>query len=158
MSLNENEWPAEVVPYLSPLTITTAQTVREVSGVPLVPSPDPAAHVRDEQGAGRHCLVGLDGKARLSDATDLFVVHNRDTGQLWQAAQSVATVGGFGIYFDTQLNGERRVLIHVDNRPGRLMWVCPNRNRATESRTYVYFRADNPGPYLDILAQELARL
>lgn len=157
MSLNENEWPAEVLPYLSPLIITTAQAVREVSGVPLIPSPDPDAHVRFSDGTSRHD-VGADGAARLSDATDLFCVSNSDAAQLWQAVQRVPGVGGFGIYFDTQFGGQKRVLIHIDNRPDRLMWVCPSRNRATESRTYIYFRADNPGPYLDILAQELARL
>lgn len=157
MRLHQSEWPDGVVAKMTPLIITTAQSVRDISGVPMVPSPDPEAHVRQKNGTSRHD-IGDDGLARLADATDLFLVDNKDAGKIWKDAQRVPGVGGFGIYFDTHLNGAKRVLIHIDNRPGRLMWVCPERNRATESRTYIYYRTDNPGPYLDILSAELGKL
>lgn len=156
MSLHEREWPGDVIGHMSDGIIATAKTIRDTSGVPLTPSPVPEAHVRFEDGTSRHA-IGSDG-SRKSDATDLYLVRNTDAARLWLYAQRCVMVGGFGIYFDTELNGEKRVLVHLDNRPERLLWVCPSRNRATERREYIYFRETNPGVYLDILSAELARL
>ena len=157
MSLCESEWPGGVVAHLAPSIIKTAQVVREVSGAPLIPSPVEAAHVRFENGTSRHAVGGV-GTKRKSDATDLYLMNNADAATLWLTAQTVPGVGGFGIYFDTIYGGKKRVLVHLDNRPDRLLWLCPSRNRATEKRSYIYFRAENPGPYLDLLSVELSKL
>lgn len=157
MSLHEHEWPGDVLDHMTRSIVITAQEVRSESGVPMIPSPVEGAHVRFEDGTSRHA-VGVSGTLRKSDATDLYLVDNADAGKLWQAAQRVNSVGGFGLYFDTVYDGEPRVMFHIDNRNPRLLWVCPARDRATQKRTYIYYRPNNPGPYLDTLAAELEKL
>lgn len=157
MSLQRHEWPGDVLDKMTPSIFRTAVIFREATGCRMTPSPDPEAHVRWIDGASRHA-IGADGMSRLSDATDLFLLDNKDAATAWRLGQRVAGIGGFGIYFDTVLNGEKRVLFHIDSRPDRLMWICPSRDRTVEKRSYIYYRDDNPGPYLDLLSAELARV
>lgn len=157
MSLKRDEWPGDVLDYMTDGIVRTAQDVRGVSQVPMIPSPVEGAHIRFEDGTSRHA-VGVGGTLRKADATDLYLVNNADAGRLWQAVQRVKSVGGFGLYFDTIYDGEPRVMFHIDNRNPRLLWVCPSRDRATQKRTYIYYRPNNPGPYLDTLAAELEKL
>lgn len=154
MSLSDHEWPANVLESMTSGIIQSAKHLRLNSGVPMLPSPDPEAHVRFKESGSRHTVY--DGK--LSDATDLFLVNNIDAARLWSCALSMPEIGGIGLYFDTRLNGKKRVLIHIDNRKDRLMWLCPSRTREREKRAYIYFREDNPAPFLEILADEFERL
>lgn len=157
MTLRRYEWPGRVLDNMSEGIVATAQAFRLITGCPMIPSPLDAAHVRFEDGTSRHA-VGEDGTMRLADATDLYLTNNRDAPAAWQLGQRVEDIGGFGIYFDTIYGGEPRVLFHIDRRPGRLMWVCPWRDRNTQKREYIYFRKGNPGPYLDFLVDGFKRL
>lgn len=154
MSLLDHEWPANVLESMTTGIIRSAKQLRIKSGVPMVPSPDPEAHVRFTESGSRHAVYG----DKLSDATDLFLVNNIDAARLWNCALSMSELGGIGLYFDTQLNGKKRVLIHIDNRADRLMWLCPSRKRTKEKRAYIYFREDNPAPFLEMLADEFEKL
>mgnify|MGYP003642661593 FL=1 len=151
MSLNRNEWPEEIINLMSDDIISVAQRVREACGTAMVPSPVPQAHARFIDGSSMHC-VGVDG-TKKSQATDLFVLNNLASSKVWELAQSVDGVGGFGMYFDSYLAGEKTTLIHIDNRDNRLLWICPNETK----RRYVYYN-NNPIYFLDLLSKELAKL
>lgn len=157
MSLKRSEWPTGVLEYMADSTIEKAIALRNKSGVPVVPSSLFAAHVRFKNGTSRHD-VGEDGTVRKADATDLFVVHNRNAAKLWCHALSSGFTG-IGIYFDTHNDkGEPCVMFHFDERPDPLMWVCPSRDRETEKRTYIYYRDENPAVFLEVLAAEFEKL
>ena len=151
MSLKRSEWPKISIEFMSDEIIEMAQEVREVTGVPMIPSPDSEAHVRFSDGNSLHC-IGLIGGGK-SQATDLFLINNSDAATFWMKAQSVADLGGFGIYFDTHLSGQKRVLAHLDTRPGRLLWLCPDE----AVRRYVYYDND-PVLFLNLLAKEFSKL
>ena len=157
MMLNNHEWPRNTLDNMTDSIIKTAKLLRQKSSSPMVPSPDPEAHVRFKNGTSRHD-VGVDGSMRESDATDLFLINNIDAARVWNCALAIPEIGGLGIYFDSQVGGQKRVLFHIDNRPDRLMWVCPSRKRSKESRSYIYFREDNPSAFLEILAHEFDKL
>ncbi|MCK4957759.1 MAG: hypothetical protein KAT00_00125 [Planctomycetes bacterium] len=152
MSLVISEWPEGVAEYMADAVFDIAFKLREVSGVPMVPSPLAEAHVRFEAGTSRHA-IGADGQARKSDGTDLFLVDNQDAPEVWLKAQQVDGLGGFGIYFDTQLGGTKRVMIHVDGRPNRMVWLCPDQDK----REYIYYHND-PSRFLTVLSLEFAKL
>jgi len=151
MSLNRSEWPAKALGFMSDGIIEVAQDVREICNTAMVPSPDPEAHVRFKDGSSLHC-VGSGGDSK-SKATDLFILDNSASARVWSLVQSVEAVGGFGMYFDTHLGGEKKTLIHVDTRDERLLWICPDEPK----RRYVYYN-NNPIYFLDLLSRGLARL
>lgn len=157
MALLRSEWPGNVIDKMSGELIETVIALRAFSGVPLIPSPIEEAHVRYEDGTSRHA-IGQDGTKRRSDATDLYVVNNKDAPKLWRMAQTMAEIGGIGVYFDTVFGGGKRVLFHFDTRMDRLLWLCPSRDRETEKREYIYYRDNNPGVFLDLLSAEFSRL
>ena len=151
MTLKLEEWPAKAVGFMSPDVIGMAQEIRDICDTAMVPSPDPEAHVRFTDGSSLHC-VGTDGSLK-SYATDLFILDNSASSKVWSLVQSVAVVGGFGMYFDTRLGGEKKTLIHIDTRPERLLWLCPDEPK----RRYVYYKND-PVYFLNLLSKELAKL
>jgi|TARA_R110000822_G_scaffold67460_1_gene164326 hypothetical protein len=151
MSLKREEWPAKAIGFMADEVIEMAQEVREETGVPMIPSPDSEAHVRFSDGKGLHC-IGLIGGGK-SHATDLFLINNSDAATFLMKAQSVAKLGGFGIYFDTHLGGHKRVMAHLDTRARRLLWLCPDE----PVRRYVYYDND-PVLFLNLLAKELSKL
>jgi hypothetical protein len=151
MSLKRDEWPAKALGFMSDQVIEMAQEVREICGTAMVPSPDPEAHVRLTDGSSLHC-VGVGGKKK-SKATDLFILDNTASARVWALVQSVEAVGGFGMYFDTHLGGEKQTLIHIDTRDERLLWMCPDEPK----RRYVYY-SNNPVYFLNLLSKELAKL
>jgi len=151
MSLLRNEWPEISIEFMSDEVIELAQEVREVTGVPMVPSPISEAHVRFSNDRSLHC-IGLVGGAQ-SRATDLYLINNLDAALFWMKAQSVSELGGFGIYFDTHLSSQKRVMAHLDTRAGRLLWLCPDE----PARRYVYYDND-PVLFLNLLAKEFSKL
>lgn len=157
MSLNRNEWPTGVLEKIEPYLVDRWISFRDESGIPVVPSPDPEAHIRDKSGTSRHCLYDVNGDPRLSDGTDIFIVHNFQAAELWSQLLKVPQFGGIGIYFDTDLSNRRRVMLHTDLRVERLLWVCPNRNKDAEPRQYIYYH-QNPSLFLKVLGNELEAL
>ena len=151
MSLKREEWPAKALGFIAPEVIEMAQEIREICDTAMVPSPDPEAHVRFTGGSSLHC-VGADGGLK-SQATDLFILDNTASARVWALVQSVEAVGGFGMYFDTHLSGEKQTLIHIDTRDERLLWMCPDEPK----RRYVYYN-NNPVYFLNLLSKELAKL
>ena len=149
--LQKNEWPKAVRPLLDPNVYELALAVRTVADTPMVPSPDPEAHVRYTDGASLHC-VGVRGNKR-SMATDLFLLDPSGVAQAWVQAQSISALGGFGIYFDTSLGGKKRVLFHLDTRQKRTLWLCPDER----VRRYVYYSVD-PILFLNLLSKEFSKL
>jgi len=149
--LQKNEWPALAIPKMEPEVFELCYAVRDVSGAPMVPSPDPEAHVRYTDGNSLHC-IGLDG-SKKSEATDLFILNAIDVPNVWVQAQRVKALGGFGIYFDTKLAGKTTTMIHVDLRNRRTLWLCPSEKK----RRYVYYNAD-PVLFMNLLAKEFSKL
>lgn len=148
-NLNQSEWPAGTVEWMTDSIFTIAFAVRDVTRCAMIPSPDPAAHVRHDNSTSQHSTKNKQGK---SNATDIFL-RNDQAEQFWSLAQRVPGLGGFGIYFDCHLAGEKRVLVHLDGRPERLLWVCPDQ----EKREYIYFHKD-PVRFLRVLSEEFAKL
>jgi hypothetical protein len=158
MSLVRSEWPASIIDHMSESVLNLSFKVRGVTGCSMTPSPDPAAHVRFKDGGSLHCVGG--DKAGESHATDVFL-RAEQVLKFWINAQCVHGVGGFGLYFDTMLHGEDRPLAHIDEqdvRGGRLLWVCPSRDRDTEPRTYIYLSEADPFTYFKVLGEELLKL
>lgn len=153
MSLKREEWPAEVLPHMSERILDIAIDHRKRSGLVMIPSPNPRAHIRYRNGNSLHD-IGEDGSA-FAYATD-FYGRNDQAAQMWFSLTANPHVGGIGVYFDTKLNGNKRVLFHMDDlakRGARMMWVCPDQ----EKREYIYYHR-NPIRFLKTLAQELEKL
>lgn len=147
MSLKREEWPEEIINLMSDDIISLAQKVRKVCGTAMVPSPVPQAHARLINGSSMHC-VGVNGKQK-SQATDLFILNNHDSSKVWELAQSVDGVGGFGMYFDKTLGGKKKTLIHIDTRSERILWICPDEDDCR----YVYYKND-PVYFMNLLSKQ----
>jgi len=133
---------------MAPSIITEVDMLREATGVPLIPTLEPAGHVRWEASASRHSLK--EGK-RLSDATDLFVGGGLGAWlRVWTVAQDLG-FGGIGVYFDTYYKGKPRVMFHFDMRAPRMLWV-------RRSKRYVYLRRPlEARAFFSILSEETLR-
>src|SRR5690606_22508547 len=119
-NFSPSEWPAGVLANMDARLIPALQRARTESGVRVKPSPVPGAHVR-ATGPSRH---SIQGGARLSDATDLFIPGGwSDALAFWQAAQRDPEIGGIGLYINRQWGGPMP-MIHIDLRPQRLLWLC----------------------------------
>lgn len=149
------EWPSadalggvNVLKHMTPGIIRTLFDLR--ASVPedhrMHPSPAWGAHVRP-YGDSRHS-ISWDGTPRLSDATDFFMDWEH-VFYAWEQAQRIKEIGGLGIYFDTKLGGALTPMLHIDNRPERLLWV-----RYTEmtKQRYIY-HADNPAVFHSIMGR-----
>lgn len=158
MSLHVNEWPQSIIHLMSGKTIRTAIMIRELTGCTMIPSPAPEAHARlkdydpSESGKRSRHNVGKLGVLRKSDGTDIFLSNNQ-VSEFWLKAQACPDLGGFGLYFDTELGGKKRVMAHIDNRPYRMLWLCPDQ----ESREYIYYHKD-PVRFLRALADEFEKI
>lgn len=106
--------------------------LRNCTGIPMWPSSLVRAHVRHEFGKGAH---HTNGKSNLSSGTDW---HARDYDKIIKIAnhlESMDSVGGIGIYFNTNTP-----MFHADLmsfRGRRLMWIATNNGK------YIY-RENNP--------------
>jgi hypothetical protein len=149
MSLHVDEWPQEAIPYMTGKIIQTSIMIREITGCSMIPSPDPAAHVRHDSGTSQH---STDNKTKKSTATDQFL-NNGQVATFWVLAQTCPDLGGFGLYFDTRLNGKKRVMAHLDNRKDRMLWLCPDQ----EKREYIYYHKE-PSRYLQVLGEQFKLL
>jgi len=139
-----SEWPSDCTQDMEPSLFTDCLfPLRINSGVPMTPSPLLEAHVRNK-GESRHSLRG--GR-RKSDASDLFIGTNRqDVARVLREAFRIGQIGGFGLYPTTQLDGKRNVMIHIDHRPERLVWL-----RVGDD--YIYEVSDPPFFYAELSRQ-----
>jgi hypothetical protein len=111
----------------------------------IYPSPVPRAHVRYENGRGRHYLCR--GKRR-SDATDFFMSWAH-VWLAWQEAQRILEIGGIGLYLDTEYDGRITPMLHIDAREKRLLWVS-----VVEKRKRIYvFHESEPVRFHQIIAK-----
>ena len=106
---------------LNAATLITLQTVRDRTGIPVIPSPLPDGWARtDGSKTSRHYAVG-----RLSDAGDIFPARGRCM-ELWARLQAVQNIGAVGLYCDTRgPDGAPWPMIHFDLRNARnkLLWA-----------------------------------
>jgi hypothetical protein len=150
MSLVKEEWPTEVIPYMADSVFNMSIGLRELTGCTMVPSPVVAAHIRFEDSTSRHA-VGVNGNKKAT-ATDWFGRNDQAT-KFWMSAQRLPGLGGFGIYFDCKLSGEKRVMYHGDVRRQRLLWLCPDQ----DDREYIYYHKE-PLRFLNVLGKEFSKL
>ena len=139
-SIAPSEFPDGVLKHMSAELFTTALfPLRDLANVPMWPSSLYRAHVRHEGNpANRHYAVG-----RLSDAVDMHVKTFEAMLQVMMCADRIASIGGIGIYFDTNTP-----LFHIDTRPNRLMWM------RTREGEYVY-RENDRVKFYKILGDQL---
>lgn len=157
MTINLNEFLKEDRPYIGQSIMSLSREVRAITGCYMFPSKAAGAQVRFEDSDSLHA-VGTDGSGRTR-AADYFIRGNQ-IAKFMQLAQTVKRLGGLGIYFDANVSkGKRMPLVHIDDRPERLLWVCPNRDRDSdrpEPREYIYF-INEPARYYQVLSDELAK-
>ena len=140
-NFGHNEWPEGALLSMNSNVILALAKIRAMlpSGAAMNPSPLFAGHVRFDS-HGRHSADD-----RLSDATDVFI----DWQYLWPAllaAQQVNEIGGIGIYLDTHYDSkELHPMIHLDCRPGRMMWI-----RFEDVYTYYHYE---PIKFFRLLAE-----
>ncbi len=100
--------------------ILALQKVRNLSGIPITPSPLQGAWSRTSGSeTSRHYAVN-----RKSDAGDVFPRRGRGT-EVWLTAQQVPEINGFGLYLDKRgTDGKPWIMFHLDlrTRPRRF-WV-----------------------------------
>lgn len=154
MTINLNEFLKEDRPYIGQSIMSLSREVRSITGCYMFPSKAAGAQVRFEDSDSLHA-VGADG-SKKTRAADYFIYDNQ-IAKFIQLAQSVKRLGGLGVYFDANVSeGKRMPLVHIDDRPGRLLWVCPDRDRETTPREYIYF-INEPARYYKVLSDELAK-
>jgi len=137
-----DEWPNGVLEQMDPALFNNAVIpLRQMSGIAMTPSPLPEAHVRHE-GESRHSTKR---GTRLSDATDLFI-NGSQAADMWRLAQRIPDIGGFGMYFDTNPS----IMIHIDTRPDRLLWI-------RVGGAYIYEHRD-PAFFYTQLGRQLEKL
>jgi hypothetical protein len=153
MSLSIHEWPSEVIPYMHERIFDISIFLRKKSGCVMIPSPNPKAHVRFDNTRSLHS-VGED-KSGFAYATDFFGRNDQAT-TMHSNILSTEVIGGYGIYFDSKLNGKKVIMYHIDDyiqRGSRIMWVCPDQ----KSREYIYYHKD-PAQYLHVLANQFEQM
>ena len=152
-NFSANEWPGSVIDNMDAyLFHECIFPLRELSGVPMTPSPLREGHIR-AVGGSRHSLDHGDGP-RLSDASDLFIASDKTkVSTVLGHARQIHAIGGFGLYFDTKPS----VMIHVDARPTvkrvngiQIRWLRVGGN-------YIYEHKD-PAMYYAELANQLEKL
>lgn len=114
-----SEFPKGVLEHLDAKVLTDILfPLRDLCGVPLKPSQLADAHVRHEVGKSQHCT---NKGTRLSTATDVHVSNHESMLKVLSYAEGLNTVGGIGIYFDT--NTPMLHLDLVEVRGSRLVWL-----------------------------------
>lgn len=140
--LAANEWPKGVLEKMDANVIILMNKLRNLDpSFSMIPSPLYDAHVRDVVGNSRHCT---NKGARLSDATDFFMSWS-SFAKFHELAQTVPELGGFGVYFDTQIGGKSKPMVHIDCRGSRVMWIR-HKPTPTSGSVYVY-KNGNPAEF-----------
>jgi len=113
--------------------VSVLQRLRDMSGIPITPSPVPEGWARTSGSVGsRHYAVG-----RLSDAGDVFPARGRLL-ECWIRAQQIQEIGGLGLYIDTNgPDGLPWPMMHLDLRQTatRTFWI------RTEKIAYHYLHS-----------------
>ncbi len=101
--------------------ITTLQSIRTETGIPIYPGPLKSEWARfDGSKTSRHYAVD-----RLSDAGDIFPVRSRVL-ELWVRLQAIPNIGAIGLYADTDgPDGLPWPMVHFDLRNARqkVLWA-----------------------------------
>jgi len=109
------------------------QRIRDISQIPIIPSPIRAGWARTNGATGsRHYAVG-----RLSDAGDIFPARGRCL-ECWLRAQEIPALGALGLYSDTRgVDGLPWTMLHFDLRDAkpRVFWI-------REAGEYLYLNRD----------------
>lgn len=103
--------------------IITLQKLRNLSSIPITPSPISAGWARlNGSSTSRHYAVN-----RLSDAGDIFPARGK-LMTCWTHAQAMPNIGGLGLYSDTKgVDGYSHLMLHIDLRSHpRVYWVREN--------------------------------
>lgn len=109
------DWPDKVLDKMDSLVLTEIIfPLRAMSGIAIWPSAFYGSHIR-ETGTSQHSIEG----GRLSTATDMHVATIDKMLRVMAYAESMPSVGGIGIYFNTNTP-----MLHLDGRKGRLVWLC----------------------------------
>jgi hypothetical protein len=131
-NIQPEEWPQGTLEHMDSYLFTDCVfPLRKKSRIPMSPSSLYGAHVRHDDSGSRHSTK--EG-TRLVDATDVHVSSNSRMVALMNYAESIPTIGGIGIYFDTNTP-----LVHIDRRPNRLVWLC---YKEDGKRVYLYREND----------------
>lgn len=139
-----NEWPTDVLQYMTGRIIYTLSDVRNAlpRSHSMHPSPIHNAHVRHRNrnpGALNGDRHSTQNGRRLSDATDFFM--NWDTvWDAWLELLREPRIGGLGIYLDNfyNSNGKTRPMIHIDGREQRVVWACHKDSSGRHQYTYLH--------------------
>lgn len=99
--------------------IKLVDKIRDIMGSPMIPSPVAGAFSRKDGSTGsRHYAVG-----KLSTAGDFFIPRKSALEVLVRLASMQDMPMGIGIYLDTVYNGQPCVMIHIDLRDKKTIWL-----------------------------------
>ncbi|MDP2505397.1 hypothetical protein [Oceanobacter sp. 3_MG-2023] len=114
-----HEFPAGVSEFCDPYFFAQLDEFRSALGVPVTPSPLAGGWWRhDGSETSRHFVGPADDPIRLSDAGDVVV----DCSPMYAMTTAIQCgFTGIGIYYDTQMGGKTRLMLHLDCRPGDLV-------------------------------------
>lgn len=115
-NFKKSEFPRGTMNNVSADHLLKIQAFRTELGVPLIPSPVTEGWFRKTGSeTSRHYAAG-----RLSDAGDLFLSADTDARTAFLLA--CQHFNGVGIYYDTQISGEPRIMLHLDSREVPVTW------------------------------------
>lgn len=115
-NFKKSEFPAGILRQTSGELIEQLAKYRTHLGKALYPSPDPEGWVRmTGSEESQHYAVG-----RRSTAGDVFLSSSQDARYAFTLACQY--FNGVGIYYDTKLNGQPRIMLHLDLRDTPTVW------------------------------------
>lgn len=115
-NFKKSEFPKGALDNLSANHMLKVQAFRTALNQALFPSPVTDGWFRKTGSKdSRHYAVG-----RLSDACDVFL--SLDTDARFAFLLACQFFAGVGIYYDTQLAGEPRIMLHLDSRETPVVW------------------------------------
>lgn len=115
-NFNEDEFPEGELEYTSTKILTRMDTLRDLIGSPIYPSPVKGSLARIGEDENSQHYAKEDGSI-LSKADDWFPFENEKISFVFTACISCGLFGGIGVYFDTHgLRGSHDVMFHTDTR------------------------------------------
>lgn len=140
----QEEFPLDELGLLNRYVIEELDKVREALGVPIIISPVEGAVIRHDD-FGKHVNKKsyhyFDHETgRLGQAIDVFLcslIPFVSPIQLIMRVLGCSRFRGLGMYFDTILDGEPKLMLHLDLRHEPLVWVGKRMNQHRR-RTYFY--------------------
>jgi len=154
-NFSRDSFPVEDINFVSPTLIYTLQDFRDILGDAIWPSPIEAGLVRQDDEGSMHYS---NPPSQYSKAIDVFAKGN--AFQNLMMAMNCQLWGGIGIYLDTEFQGKKWPMLHLDlrelgkghSKKTALVWV-----RDWNSK-YKYLQYENNPKYIAKVFKKLSKI